>query len=429
MKANRLQLKLDVLKEKYKVTDGILFHNNEGWKLAVPTSLRMKVIQLGHDSLEHFDADRTFKFCQQYFDWNGMSAGIKRYVNSCAVCQKTRSFHYYRDNFGNDIASRVMYSKPGKQWAMDLHGVEKDEEGYNTILVMIDLCTRFVILVPLKNKDQDTVVSAIEQYLITPYGSGLEILSDEGSEFVNKFADALSKLYGIKLVTIKTATPHENGMVERWNRTFVNHFKKACQAANLGAKKWSSWSKRLTALYNTTYCPAIGNSPYFSLNGREYDSNLVDWSGISTHKSKSKEDPMDVSIKERYEVNNKLQKIILEKFMKAKKNSEIDNLVNNRFPHFDIGDLVLVATADSNDSSKSKHNTHAGPFEIKGSIGSKTYLIAGAGDSKYAEVHCLKLINYIPSSADLVGSNQLAPSAIGAALARSFSHDEVDKSK
>lgn len=419
---------LHELKSKTRIHDGILYyHNGTKWVIYVPQNLRLRVMQLAHDNLEHFDWSRTNSFISQYFYWRGIPEQCRRYVGSCSTCQKRRNYQYYVDTYGPQIAERVAYSTIGKHWAVDLKPVVQDKWGYCQLLVMVDLQSRYVITVPLKDKNQSTVVTAIHTNLLLHY-SNVELLSDEGSEFVNKFAHAIFSLYNVTTKTVPTATPHQNGMVERFNYTFYEHFLKAISSDKIDPLEWSQWVLQFTSIYNASYHPAIGNTPYYCLHHRDYDTHLSEWS-IPMSEARGGERDVPERVSERLSENQEeLRKILYERYYRHKHLMEVRALLSRQPPVLNNGDLVLVYLGDSISKSGSKGVVHAGPFQFVRRRSQTTVVIKGA-DQQEVDVYIYKLVPYFPSNQDLVGQGKLAPSAVGAALARilSYTYNEVQQ--
>lgn len=425
---------IDTLHTKYKMSEqsdtGILYHADLShgetvWKIFIPDSLRLKVLQLCHNDLQHFNADRTLHFINQYFYWRGITEQTRRYVGSCLTCQQRRNFCYYRDHFGTSLANKVTYSTPGKHWAVDLHKVTKDMWGYTQNLVLVDLYSRYVITVPLRNKDQSTVLNAIYEKLVLEYGADIEILCDQGSEFMNYYADVLFKTHGIRSHPIKLRTPQQNGMVERFNRTFNDHFTKACESNDLNANQWSQWVMQLASIYNASYHPEISHTPYFMLHKRDFVTPTFAWTaqvGLTPNGSKptpvSNKSTTPESTTARLIQNHiALERAIQLRYSRILDLQEIAALVSNRIPSFRDGTLVMVYLGDTHGHQAEATRINAGPYVVISRISSITYLIQGA-DEQPVPVHGAKLSLYIPTLADLAGHSTLAYSALGAAQAR-----------
>jgi hypothetical protein len=96
---------------------------------------------------------------------------------------------------------------------------------------------------------------------------------------------------------------------------------------------------------------------------------------------------------------------------------EIDRILQDVQPTFDVGALVLVNLGDSNGGVKFNNRVHGGPYQVVCRASTTTYIIKGA-DGLEVPVHVNKLLSYRCSEADLVGEGKLAASAAGAAESR-----------
>lgn len=113
-------------------------------------------------------------------------------------------------------------------WAIDLAEMESSEEGfkggkkqkkgagYHYILVVIDVFSRYVSCVALKTKQTKEVMDALKQ-VIEKEGKPQEIISDRGSEFINKDITKYFEDNKISLVHLNGQAKASNA--ERFIRT------------------------------------------------------------------------------------------------------------------------------------------------------------------------------------------------------------------
>ena len=415
------------LQQQWQLSNQVLYRiidQNSPPVLAIPHTLRLKVLELAHDGLEHFDSTRTYQVLRQYFFWYGMREQCTRYCVSCTVCQRKRQNNFFTQTYGEDMAQRIIETTVGKTWAVDLHECPLDVTGNRYILVAKDLCSRYVEAVALTNKEAHTVVDAIYKILIIKHGSDIVIMSDQGSEFQNKWADALYRTHGILTRTIKRDTPQENGSVERWNRVFVDHFRAALSSRFILANQWASWLHRLVSIYNNTYNPAIAHTPYYRLYRRHFSGPLSPFAlQLETHTTTVQADQWRKQIEE----DKIFQNILLRNYQHLQQHLEINSMINHRIPVLHPTQLVLVRLGEANDNmGKNKLRTHAGPFEVVRQENESSYVVKGA-DGTEVSIHINKLIKYQPSIADITGTMTLAPSALGAALARWYATHSLDQ--
>ena len=403
------------LRLNYEIIGHVLFEIRNGRRLIlVPATLQSKVLELIHDEMDHFDTARTLAYGSQFFHWREMREQLTRYVRSCFTCQVRRRSLFYTKLVGGEYATRVIYSQAGKYWAMDLHAMEKDVHGNTHALVIICLTSCFVIFVPLLSKDAETVIRAIELNLVQAFGRDITVMFDLGAEFMNYVSVEMFARLHIKVVTIKRATPQENGKVERWMDTFMSHMAKAINARTMLVSVWGDWGIKFGGIYNHTYNPQVGHTPYFRMYGKELDTRAPGF-GISVGNYTTEADNLCLS-------DQQMRDLLLTHYSKWRRLAEIDDLLEQRFKRFAVGDLVLIHLAHSNDNAgDTKLRLHAGPFEVlKHDANSiSTYHVCGA-DRVSTPVHIYKLGTYHPSEADLYGVGKLAASAIGAATNRLF---------
>ena len=106
--------------------------------------------------------------------------------------------------------------------AMDLASM-----GDFIFLVMIDAFSRMAFVRIIKNKNQTTVINAIDKLLKQMPMRPKTILSDNGSEFTNKsLRNKLQKL-DIKQIFSIPGNPQSNSLVERFNGTMKRMLRKA----------------------------------------------------------------------------------------------------------------------------------------------------------------------------------------------------------
>ena len=108
---------------------------------------------------------------------------------------------------------QVLVSGIDKIWAADLAdmtALNKDNEGINFLLLVIDIFSKYGWIVPLKNKKGETVANALKT--IFKERKPEKLWTDKGREFYNKDVKDLVELYSTK-------NEEKSSIVERWIRT------------------------------------------------------------------------------------------------------------------------------------------------------------------------------------------------------------------
>ena len=63
------------------------------WKIYVPETLALKVLEWYHSSLNHPGEERTYATISHHFHWKGIKNDIKHFVRSCHTCQLYKRTH------------------------------------------------------------------------------------------------------------------------------------------------------------------------------------------------------------------------------------------------------------------------------------------------------------------------------------------------
>ena len=108
---------------------------------------------------------------------------------------------------------RVLVSGIDKLWAAelaDMKAFSKYNQGYNFILVVIDIFSKYGWAIPLKNKEGKTVAEAVKT--IFEERKPAKMWVDKGKEFYNKDVKDLIEFYS-------TENEEKSSVVERWIRT------------------------------------------------------------------------------------------------------------------------------------------------------------------------------------------------------------------
>jgi hypothetical protein len=87
---------------------------------------------------------------------------------------------------------------------------------------MTDALTKYVELVPLPNKEANTVGNAIFDKWYCHFGAPLDIVTDQGKEFCARLSDELFKRLGTNHLTMSPHHPQCNSQAEVANKRSQN---------------------------------------------------------------------------------------------------------------------------------------------------------------------------------------------------------------
>ncbi|XP_059160902.1 uncharacterized protein LOC131944361 [Physella acuta] len=213
-----------------KTIDGLLYKiikhskTEDQIRLAIPRGLRPTFLKLGHDTpmAGHMGVARTKARILSQFSWPGAGEDIRRYCESCDVCEKSKK------NVGGKapLGKTEVVGQPFEKIAIDIVGpLTQTKKKNRFILTAADICTRWPEAVPLKSVTAAEIQDALLS-IFTRMGFPEVILSDNGTQFTSEIFCTVSKMFGIKIVHASAYHAMANGAVERWNGTLKEMLKK-----------------------------------------------------------------------------------------------------------------------------------------------------------------------------------------------------------
>ena len=187
----------------------------------VPSSMIDPVLKVYHDDpmSGHFGIVRTYLKLKKKFWWPGMRDSVVRYVKACLPCQQ---YSVSRIKKPGHLCPIEPPEGPFQMIGIDYCGPFKRTPRENQyVLCITDYFTRWIIAIALPDCSAKTTAEAIFNEYICHYGVPVTILSDQGTHFNNQLMDAMAKLMGFNHVFSTVYHPQSNGLVERFNATFV----------------------------------------------------------------------------------------------------------------------------------------------------------------------------------------------------------------
>ena len=158
------------------------------------------------------------------------------------------------------VTNPIETSAPMEHWQMDLMNLPRSIDGYEHVLVVIDLFSKFIWTAALRNKKPDTVVKKMEKVFLR-CGVPVVLQSDNGSEFIGTVAVNAWHYWGTIHRTSRAYKPTSQGQVERVNREFKQAW--AQDTIMLGQKaNWKESLNRHTWRINTTVWESTGFTPW-----------------------------------------------------------------------------------------------------------------------------------------------------------------------
>ena len=211
--------------------EGLLFKSilthtmDREFRLALPHSQRNQVMRMAHEGFSHMGARRVVLLIKRNFVWPGMGHEITAYCRSCEHCQKAAKSKATQV----PMMQRKVFSEPFEVMGIDIVGpMPKGKGGHQYLLTTICMASKWPEAVPLRNVTAKTVAQNLVD-IFSRTGIPLEIVTDQGPQFMSKVMDQLCVSLQIHKIPTTPYHPEGNGVVERMHGTLGAMLTKATQ--------------------------------------------------------------------------------------------------------------------------------------------------------------------------------------------------------
>ena len=369
----------------YRWERGLLYqavtdHTGEVLHLMVlPKEFRKKVLEMAHEGSGHLGARKVKALLRQRFTWPGMGVDVMTHTRSCSVCQlcskpKSRKA---------PMMERKVMTEPFEVMAFDLVGpLPKGKGGCRFILTAVCMGSRWPEAIPLRTITARAVATGMVE-IFARTGIPLQLLTDQGSQFLSSLKGHLCKDLGIDQVRTAPYHPETNGVVERMHGTLKPMLRKA---SHLGL----DWVTQLPfALFALRSAPNRDSSfsPYQLVYGHRVRTPLdilhQGWADLSFDELDT--DEWSGWLVDRLEVWHSTQR---ERMLEAsgKRKAQFDRGTVVR--QLEKGDKVLCRIPGC--VGKLEESWH-GPYVVEEKVGEVNYKVkVGRGKAKLLHINNLK---------------------------------------
>lgn len=209
---------------------------------------KMRIIQQFHENPilgGHIGRNRLYFKIRSKYVWKNMTKDVKNFVTKCQKCQlnkvKIKNIEPLQlTDTPNTSTEKIIIDTVGP--------LAKSSNGNQYAVTILDDLTKYLVMVPIQSKDAKTVARAIFENYILTFGPMKTIVSDCGTEYVNKVSQELFQLFQIDH---KTSAPYRHqtvGSIERTHRVFNEYLRSYLSSE----KDWEDNMKYFTFCYNTT---------------------------------------------------------------------------------------------------------------------------------------------------------------------------------
>lgn len=213
------------------IIDGVLYRHLQKVngtdsydQIIVPRGLRQEIIRQSHDSLTagHLGVKKTKARIAQSFYWFNIRQDVHLYIQQCDVCAADKT----PKTKPKAPMGHITTGAPWDVLAMDYVGpFPETTRGNKYILVLTDLFTKYVEVMPVPNQSAEVCASKILNEFVARWGVPLSIHSDQGGAFESNVFKDLCKMLQTRKTRTSPRNPKANGQAERFNKTLVKMIK------------------------------------------------------------------------------------------------------------------------------------------------------------------------------------------------------------
>jgi len=270
-----------------------------------------------------------------------------------------------------------------------------DNRGNQYIIVIIDNCTRVVELGAHPTSEADNAARALQAWC-SRYEVPIKVLSDNGTQYVNKVIEELMLILNAQHQLITPYSHEENSLVERANKEVLRHLRAFIYEIN-SSHKWSDFLPMVQRIINTTPHSVLGCSPYDLIHGY-----------LASHRKKmiaestEIEQPIHVTdhMAEMVSTQQRLLTIALARQLAkdtkhlAKQQEITRQGTKLKVVEFPVGSFVLVRYPDEKLGARPPNKLHTileGPMRVIGSRGNEYKLLNLVTNKTEKLVHISRL--------------------------------------
>lgn len=343
--------------------DALWWHHNA---IVVPKvdSLCEDILMECHDAFYsgHMGITKTLKQVETRFWWPSLRDDVKKYVNSCDVCQRSKAST-------TRIAGLLQPLEiPEKKWecvSLDfITGLTPTTQGHDAILVCVDKLSKMAHFIATV-----TTVTAEEtsrlfiDNVFKHHGLPEKLISDRDTRFTSRFWAALCHILGTRQAMSTAFHPQTDGQTERVNRILedmLRHYVTPTQ------DDWDMYLSLVEFAYNNAWQESIRTTP-FMLNYGQHPLTPLNRGISRCHVPAAKDFAQSMS-----SILQEAKKHLLAAQNRQKSYAD----TKRRELSFDVGTQVLLSTSNIKLKISGANKLlprWIGPFRIMKRVGNVAY--------------------------------------------------------
>ena len=224
---------------------------------------KKQILEQFHDAVGHVGYEKTLELIKQHHQWKGMATDVKNYIAGCLPCAE-RKAHGHVNKVNN---LHVTADYPFQKVMIDITDTSvPSRAGHRYILGVIDVFSRYLMLIPLRTTNSSVIANALLTRWISVFGAPEEIISDGGTNLNSQLMGSFYEFFRVKKTTSSPYHPQTNGIIERSFRTVKDMIYATCCECGID---WLDALPHVEMGLRVTVHKSLGYTPYQIIFGRK----------------------------------------------------------------------------------------------------------------------------------------------------------------
>lgn len=312
-----------------------------------------EILRTYHSSIlgGHRGVERMKSTIRKFYHWPSMSSDIKKYVENCAVCEKSKITRHTHTPLQITSVAQAPFEKIYIDFVGEINPNSSDGHKY-IMSISCDL-TKYVIMVPTFDSTALTAAKTVVEEVCLVFNFPKIIVSDNGPAFISEIFKQMSKLLEIKHIKTTPYHPQSNGGIERYHRT-LGQFVRAYTQKN--PMTWHNYLPYFTFSYNTTVHSSTGFAPHTLVFGFDLEIPISVKRSRPNYNYDSYHNELLTQLRE---AHSRVRELIQKRKIENKNNYDKERFTELKLKR---NDLVLML----NDVRKNKFdNKYSGPYRVE----------------------------------------------------------------
>lgn len=175
------------------------------------------IINKYHDGkTNHRGINETYLTLSHKYYWPKMRENIVKFINECTICGQAK---YDRNPIKQQHRVVPPATKPFELVHLDLLTIQSEK-----FLTLVDAFSKYAQAYHLRDGTALSVIQALLKYC-THHLIPTTLVTDNGPEFSNQLFSEFTRLHKIQHHRVAPHAPNENGIVERFHSTILEHLR------------------------------------------------------------------------------------------------------------------------------------------------------------------------------------------------------------